>query len=53
MVAAGEWHTVALNEAGHVLTWGSNDKGQLGHSDNKGQLTPRQVWPEDFSRETM
>lgn len=31
-IAAGSNHTVALDEAGKVWTWGSNDYGQLGHS---------------------
>lgn len=29
-VAAGCWHTVALDGSGNVWTWGSNDHGQLG-----------------------
>ncbi len=29
-IAAGDYHTVALDSAGHVWTWGRNDDGQLG-----------------------
>jgi alpha-tubulin suppressor-like RCC1 family protein len=31
-VAAGPRHTVALDSAGHVWTWGNNGDGNLGHS---------------------
>ena len=31
VVAAGETHTAALLDSGAILTWGSNDAGQLGH----------------------
>lgn len=31
-VALGRAHTCALDEAGRVLCWGANDKGQLGRS---------------------
>lgn len=31
-IAAGGYHTVALDKNGKVWTWGSNDSGQLGHS---------------------
>ena len=35
MVAAGNEHTVALSEAGHVFTWGNGGGGQLGHNDEE------------------
>ena len=43
MVAAGDAHTVALSEAGHVFTWGCGECGQLGHNDEEDQRAPRQV----------
>lgn len=48
MVAAGKLHTVALSEAGHVFTWGSDGDGQLGHNDQYTQRVPRQVEPGCF-----
>ncbi|PIC77109.1 hypothetical protein CSV74_07505 [Sporosarcina sp. P19] len=30
-IAAGGKHSVALDESGHVWTWGNNEYGQLGH----------------------
>ena len=30
IVAAGEWHTVALDKEGYLWSWGSNERGQLG-----------------------
>jgi alpha-tubulin suppressor-like RCC1 family protein len=38
-VAAGVWHTCALDEAGTVLCWGENSHGQLGD----GTLTSRSI----------
>ena len=43
MVAAGDGHTVALSEAGHVFTWGKGGYGQLGHNDEADQRAPQQV----------
>jgi len=34
-VACGAYHTAALTERGHCLTWGCNLNGQLGHGDTK------------------
>ena len=43
MVAAGDAHTVALSEAGHVDTRGHGGDGKLGFNDEESQLAPRQV----------
>jgi alpha-tubulin suppressor-like RCC1 family protein len=53
MVAAGDSHTVALSEAGHVFTWGWGDLGQLGHNDESNQRAPRQVEPGRFDGESV
>ncbi|GFS46697.1 protein RCC2 homolog [Nephila pilipes] len=36
-------HSVIIIEGGKVLTWGRNDKGQLGHCDNKRRDIPTLV----------
>ncbi len=41
-VAAGGRHTIALDEEGHVWTWGLNDSGQLGTGE-RGPGTDRHV----------
>ena len=48
MVATGDWHTVALSEAGLVFTWGLGEDGQLGHNNEEVQLAPQQVEPGRF-----
>jgi len=48
MVATGDWHTVALSEAGHVFTWGLGMHGRLGHNDSENQEAPRHVDNEWF-----
>ena len=53
MVAAGDGHTVALSEAGHVFTWGFGLSGQLGHNDRKHQRAPRQVEAGRFGGEKV
>ncbi|KAI7884045.1 hypothetical protein K492DRAFT_158679 [Lichtheimia hyalospora FSU 10163] len=43
-VALGRDHTVAISENGNVITFGSNENGQLGYEiDDKYQLFPRKV----------
>jgi len=37
---AGAWHTCGLTPAGAVYCWGSNQFGQLGHSENAGVVAP-------------
>jgi alpha-tubulin suppressor-like RCC1 family protein len=53
MVAAGDGHTVALSEAGHVFTWGYGEFGQLGHGDEEDQWAPRQVEAGRFGGERV
>ena len=42
-VAAGEDHSLALNEGGEVYSFGDGDRGKLGHGDTASQLTPRTI----------
>jgi len=42
-LAAGAFHTAALTERGHVLTWGGNVAGQCGHGDRRDVKEPRFV----------
>jgi alpha-tubulin suppressor-like RCC1 family protein len=51
MVAAGDKHTAALSEAGHVFTWGFGEYGQLGHGNNENQLAPQKVEAGRFALE--
>ena len=53
MVAAGNYFTVALSEAGHVYTCGWNLYGQLGHGDQKRQVAFVQVDPMRFNGEKV
>jgi len=39
LVAAGEMHSVAVNDAGHTFTWGDNRSSQLGRQ-TPPELTP-------------
>lgn len=41
-VACGESHSLALNQWGHVFSWGSDSHGQLGHQlDGENQPVPK------------
>ena len=40
-VAAGLYHSAALTASGHLYTWGSNSKGQLGLGRQAGDLVFR------------
>ncbi len=44
-IAAGRFHSEALDDTGNVWTWGTNDAGQLGNgsNDNNEHNTPAQV----------
>jgi len=42
-IACGGFHSAALTEKGHVLTWGCNLNGQLGHGNYKDALEPKLV----------
>ncbi|CAG9819004.1 unnamed protein product [Phaedon cochleariae] len=42
-VAAGQYHGVALTDAGRVLTWGWGVHGQLGHGGGDDEWRPREV----------
>lgn len=41
--AAGRGHTLALNTAGDIYTWGQNDSGQLGDGSFTGRSTPAKI----------
>jgi alpha-tubulin suppressor-like RCC1 family protein len=43
-VAAGTWHTCALDVSGTARCWGLNDSGQLGDRTNSSRLTPVEVY---------
>jgi len=55
-IACGDQHYVALDQNGDLYTWGglnsSNNKGQLGHGDCKGQEAPKRVEALENSRVT-
>eukprot|EP00817_Percolomonadidae_sp_ATCC50343_P003496 CAMPEP_0117431502 /NCGR_PEP_ID=MMETSP0758-20121206/11025_1 /TAXON_ID=63605 /ORGANISM="Percolomonas cosmopolitus, Strain AE-1 (ATCC 50343)" /LENGTH=748 /DNA_ID=CAMNT_0005220553 /DNA_START=256 /DNA_END=2499 /DNA_ORIENTATION=+ len=38
-IACGYSHSIALVESGKIYTWGSNDNGELGHSEDKKKVT--------------
>lgn len=42
-VAAGGQHSLALNEAGEVFSFGRGDMGQLGHGGPAAERTPRRI----------
>ena len=44
-LAAGRSHVLALDARGGVWSWGTNDKGQLGHgfNDTANKETPQRV----------
>ena len=42
-LCAGELHTLALCEAGHVYSWGSGLLGALGHGGRRDERSPRRV----------
>jgi len=43
MIAASDWHSVALDGDGNVWTWGANGDGQLGDGTKEYASTPVQV----------
>ena len=45
LVDAGNKHTVAVSEEGHVFTWGDGGFGNLGHNDRGRRNVPMQVDP--------
>jgi alpha-tubulin suppressor-like RCC1 family protein len=42
-VAAGQYHSLALDQAGKVWAWGSNSSGQLGDGTTTGTSTPEKL----------
>jgi alpha-tubulin suppressor-like RCC1 family protein len=42
-LATGVGHNVALTSVGHVYTWGSNSRGQLGDEGRQSRTVPRRV----------
>ena len=42
-IAAGQYHSVALDEDGHVWTWGWGVHGQLGTRDIEDVFEPARV----------
>ena len=42
-VAAGYWHTIALQLDGTLWAWGYNNNGQLGTGDNTDRCSPVQI----------
>ena len=43
LISAGEYHSVAVSDAGGVYTWGMNTSGQLGHGDLARRPSPTRV----------
>jgi len=46
-LACGYAHTVALTEAGEVMTWGANDVGQLGDASAEDRRIPQRVFQQN------
>ncbi|CAE7223914.1 UVR8, partial [Symbiodinium pilosum] len=46
-LACGYEHTVALTDAGEVLTWGANDLGQLGDASAEDRRVPQRVFQQN------
>jgi alpha-tubulin suppressor-like RCC1 family protein len=42
-IAAGEFHSLALNSSGNVYSWGGNNRGQLGNGTNTNSNVPIKV----------
>lgn len=42
-IASGAFHNMALNDAGEVFTWGTNDYGQLGNGSTSYSTKPCRV----------
>jgi alpha-tubulin suppressor-like RCC1 family protein len=47
VVAAGEWHTVAIKTDGTLWAWGGNSVGQLGDGTNVQRNLPTQIGSDD------
>ena len=42
-IACGCYHSIALDENGHVYTFGRGNHGQLGHGNTEDQKLPKQI----------
>ena len=52
-VAAGQDHTLALNAAGAIYSWGRNQSGQLGHSDSYIDIYSMEDFPRLIDAESV
>ena len=42
-VEAGVSHSIAVTDDGQIYSWGSSDKGELGHGNMRSQFTPKRI----------
>ena len=49
MVSAGEGHSLAIQDDGHLWAWGNNYYGQLGDSTHADSHTPKEVSTEQWA----
>jgi alpha-tubulin suppressor-like RCC1 family protein len=42
-ISAGNWHSLGLDNAGNVYSWGYNSSGQLGHGNTTNRLVPTKI----------
>jgi len=44
LIASGKTHSVAVNDAGHIFTWGDNQFSQLGRQTPTELMSPAPKW---------